>query len=156
MFVDFALYLVAKLIDKKSAKFGPDPSDYVDAALEWAFDAIKLFPKRKKYIAQFLSSMIRAISAQIVNYIAGKQIKLNSVLNTVAADALVCVVYAILNKKTYNKIKKLNKGIYKNKKLKNEKLKIRIEYKALGKKINHYIEIGDDLFAFVMKVVDRL
>ena len=70
LFTDFAVYLVAKLINKKSANFNPDPGDYVESALDWAFDSIRLFPKKKKYIVNFITAMIRAVVSQIVNYIS--------------------------------------------------------------------------------------
>lgn len=46
-----------------SAKFEPDPGDYVDAALDWALDAVKLFPKKKRYIVNFLAATIRTTTS---------------------------------------------------------------------------------------------
>ena len=67
-----------KLVDKKSAAFNPDPGDYVDAALEWAFDAIKLFPKKKKHTVNFIAEMTRTVTSYIVNYISGYKVDIIS------------------------------------------------------------------------------
>ena len=156
LFTDFAVFLVAKLINKKSANFNPDPGDYVDSALDWAFDSIRLFPKKKKYIVNFITAMIRAVVSQIVNYISGYGFDLASMFKSVTISALVCAIKALMNKTTYKKIKKLNKGILKGKKLKNEKIKIKAKYKILGQKIEQCINIPNNIYGFVTDVIASL
>ena len=156
LFTDFAVYLVAKLINKKSATFNPDPGDYVDSALEWAFDSIRLFPKKKRYIVNFITAMIKAVVSQIVNYISGYGFDLASMFKSVTISALVCAIKALMNKTAYKKIQKLNKGILKGKKLKNEKIKIKAKYKILGQKIEQCINIPDNIYGFVTDVIGSL
>ena len=156
LFTDFAVFLVAKLINKKSANFNPDPGDYVDSALDWAFDSIRLFPKKKKYIVNFITAMIRAVVSQIVNYISGYGFDLASMFKSVTISALVCAIKALMNKTAYKKIKKLNKGILKGKKLKNEKIKIKAKYKILGQKIEQCINIPNNIYGFVTDVIASL
>ena len=156
LFTDFAVFLVAKLINKKSANFNPDPGDYVDSALDWAFDSIRLFPKKKRYIVNFITAMIRAVVSQIVNYISGYGFDLSSMFKNVTVAALVCAIKALMNKTAYNKIKKLNKGILKGKKLKNEKIKIKAKYKILGQKIEQCINIPNNIYGFVTDVIASL
>ena len=153
LFTDFALFLVAKFIGNKSTPFNPEPGDYVDAALEWAFDAIKLFPKKKKYIASFITSTIRAVVSQIAKYIAGFAFDLASMFKSVTVSAVVCAVHAFMNKTAYNKIKKLNKGILKGKKLKTAKLKIKAKYKILGETIEQCITIPTEVYGFVTDII---
>lgn len=105
LFTDFAVYLVAKLINKKSANFNPDPGDYVESALDWAFDSIRLFPKKKKYIVNFITAMIRAVVSQIVNYISGYGIDLAAMFKSVTISALVCAIKALMNKTAYKKLR---------------------------------------------------
>ena len=156
LFTDFAVYLVAKLINKQTASFDPDPGDYVDSALDWAFDSIRLFPKKKKYVVNFITAMIREVVSQIVNYISGYGFDLASMFKSVTISALVCTIKALMNKTAYKKIKKLNKGILKGKKLKNEKIKIKAKYKILGQKIEQCINIPDDIYEFVTDVIESL
>ena len=156
LFTDFAVYLVAKLIDNSSATFNPDPGDYVDSALEWAFDSIRLFPKKKKYIVNFITEMIRAVVSQIVNYISGCGLDLASMFKSVTISAVVCTTKALMNKTAYKKIKKLNKGILKGKKLKNEKIKIKAKYKIFGQKIEQCIDIPNNIYGFVTDVIESL
>ena len=156
LFTDFAIFLVAKLINKKSANFNPDPGDYVDSALDWAFDSIRLFPKKKKYIVNFITAMIRAVVSQIANYISGYGFDLASMFKSVTISALVCAIHALMNKTAYKKIKKLNKGILKGKKLKNEKIKIKAKYKILGQKIEQCFDIPNNIFGFVTEVIASL
>ena len=63
--------------------------------------------------------MIRAVVSQIVNYISGYGFDLASMFKSVTISAMVCAIKALMNKTAYKKIKKLNKGILKGKKLKN-------------------------------------
>ena len=156
LFTDFAVFLVAKLINKKSANFNPNPGDYVDSALDWAFDSIRLFPKKKKYIVNFITAMIRAVVSQIVNYISGYGFDLASMFKSVTISALVCAIKALMNKTAYKKIKKLNKGILKGKKLKNKKIKIKAKYKILGQKIEQCINIPNNIYGFVTDVIASL
>ena len=156
LFTDFAVFLVVKLINKKSATFNPDPGDYVDSALDWAFDSIRLFPKKKRYIVNFITAMIRAVVSQIVNYISGYGFDLASMFKSVTISALVCAIKALMNKTAYNKIKKLNKEILKGSKLKNKKIKIKAKYKILGQKIEQCINIPDNIYGFVTDVIASL
>lgn len=87
---------------------------------------------------------------------SGKQFKLKSIFKTVLVEALVCFVYGVMNRKNRKKIKKLNKGILKGKKLKKAKLEIRLKQKVLGQKWEHYIEVGDEILDLVFAVAAQL
>ena len=156
LFTDFAVYIAKKLINKKNVSFSPEPIDYVNSALEWAFDCISLFPKKKKYIANFITSFIREVTSQIVRYISGYGVDLSAMFKKVTFSAVVSATKAFMNKAAYNEIKKLNKGILKGKKLKNSKLQIKAKYKILGQKIEQVINIPNNVYNFVTEVISIL
>ena len=79
-----------------------------------------------------------------------------SMFKSVTISALVCAIHALMNKTAYKEIKKLNKGILKGKKLKNEKIKIKAKYKILGQKIEQCFDIPKDIFGFVTEVIASL
>ncbi len=154
LFIDFAIYLVKKLVYKKNVSFKAYPGDYIEQALSWAIDTLNPFSRKKQIIGRFVLEVLGSVLNQITNLIAGRGFDLQQVLKGAAVAAVKAAIKKCLGKKTAKEISKLKKHHFKNRKaLKNKKMRIKAKYKILGQKINLAIDIPAGVVDFVAKVL---
>ena len=150
-FSDFANYLFQRYLYGKTEDFQPDPKDYIVEAVKAALECINPFAKKKtaKLIYNIICPAIFVIVDYVWDFVRGKSIDFNKFGYDILCSMINGLIDLAMDAKARKKMRKLKKK-YRKKNLayKQHKMKIKAEFKALGKKIKLEFEIAKKIIDF--------
>jgi len=154
LFSDFANYLFQRYLYGSTEDFQPDPKDYIVGAVKAALECINPFAKKKtaKLIYNIICPAIFVIVDYVWELVRGKPIDFKKLGYDLFWSMINGLIDLAMDKKARKEMRKLKKKYRKrNLAYKRDKIKVKAEFKALGKKIKLEFEIAKEVTDFLIK-----
>jgi hypothetical protein len=148
---DIIGYLIDRAFDKNKYTFNPQMWNYVSSAIDYALDTLNPFGKKSKAFVVILG-LLPMVIKHVWRWIAGKDFSLSDLIWDATWSIVSAITSYSLSQKKKNDLNKL-KNYYKtrNADYKLQHLKLKANFKALGRKWELSIDIAAWIIDRVLK-----